>query len=43
MMKKLFFKNSHEWREWLQKNHDKEFEVWLVYYKKETGGAVHRL
>ncbi|KPK12332.1 MAG: hypothetical protein AMJ68_02250 [Acidithiobacillales bacterium SG8_45] len=31
-MKKLF-KNRHEWREWLEKNHDKESEVWLVFYK----------
>ena len=36
-MKPLFFKNSCEWREWLQLNHDKESEVWLIYYKKETG------
>ncbi len=36
-MKKLYFKNSQEWRNWLQRNHDKESEVWLVYFKKETG------
>jgi uncharacterized protein YdeI (YjbR/CyaY-like superfamily) len=36
-MKQLSFKNSQEWRAWLQKNHDKEAEVWLVYFKKESG------
>ena len=25
------------WRSWLAKNHDKEKEVWLIYYRKETG------
>ena len=25
------------WREWLEKNHDKEKEVWLVYYRKSSG------
>lgn len=26
-----------EWRDWLEKNHAAEKEVWLVYYKKESG------
>jgi uncharacterized protein YdeI (YjbR/CyaY-like superfamily) len=26
-----------EWRAWLEQNHATEREVWLVYYKKETG------
>lgn len=26
-----------EWRAWLEKNHDSESEVWLVFYKKHTG------
>lgn len=32
MLKKLF-KNRNEWRAWLEKNHDKENEIWLVFYK----------
>jgi uncharacterized protein YdeI (YjbR/CyaY-like superfamily) len=26
-----------EWRAWLKENHDKEKEIWLIYYKKHTG------
>ena len=26
-----------KWRRWLAKNHDKEKEVWLVYYRKSSG------
>lgn len=33
----VYFKNRQEWRKWLEKNHDKEGEIWLVYYKKHTG------
>jgi len=32
MIKKLF-NNRQEWRTWLEKNHDKEAEIWLVFYK----------
>ena len=32
-MKKKLFKNRNEWRSWLEKNHDKETEIWLVFYK----------
>lgn len=32
MLQKLF-KNRQEWRSWLEKNHDKEAELWLVFYK----------
>ncbi len=35
-MKKFYAKNRKEWREWLEKNHDKEKEVWFVYYKKSA-------
>ncbi len=35
--KKLHFKNRTEWRNWLEKNHDKEKEIWIIYYKKHTG------
>jgi len=33
----LMFKSREEWRAWLEENHDRESEVWLVYYKKDTG------
>lgn len=33
----LYFSDREKWRAWLEKNHDKEKEVWLVYYKKHTG------
>ena len=36
-MKTFYAKDRKEWREWLEKNHDKEKEVWLVYYRKSTG------
>ncbi len=29
--------NRQQWREWLQKNHDKEQSVWVVYYKVKSG------
>ncbi len=38
-MKTVEVKNRAEWRAWLSANHDKETEVWLIYYKKETGIA----
>jgi uncharacterized protein YdeI (YjbR/CyaY-like superfamily) len=35
---KLFYaKTRKEWRSWLAKNHDKEKEIWLVYYRKSSG------
>ena len=30
-------KNQKDWRKWLQKNHQREPEVWLVYYKPLSG------
>ena len=39
-MKNVEPKNRAEWRAWLAANHDKETEVWLVYYKKETCKAT---
>jgi uncharacterized protein YdeI (YjbR/CyaY-like superfamily) len=29
--------NRHEWRQWLEQNHNAAQEVWLIYYKKHTG------
>ena len=36
-MKTLELKNSAAWRDWLAANHDRETEIWLIYYKKKTG------
>jgi len=32
--KSLYLKTPQEWRKWLQSNHDKETEVWLIFFKK---------
>ena len=36
-MKPIFFVNTSELRKWLEKNHDKEKELLVGYYKKSTG------
>ena len=33
----LFVENRNKWRKWLKNYHDKEKEVWLIYFKKHTG------
>ena len=38
-MKTHYAKDRREWRTWLQKNHDKCDEIWLIYYKKDSGKA----
>jgi uncharacterized protein YdeI (YjbR/CyaY-like superfamily) len=35
--KTLQVTNRSDWRAWLEQNHDKETEIWLVYYKRHTG------
>lgn len=35
--KTFYAKNRKEWRAWLEKNHDKKTEIWLIYYKVHTG------
>jgi uncharacterized protein YdeI (YjbR/CyaY-like superfamily) len=35
--KTLHVTTAKDWRSWLRKNHKTEKEIWLVYYKKETG------
>jgi len=37
MDKTLHTTGRAEWRGWLEKNHDSETEIWLVFYKKHTG------
>jgi len=32
--KTLYVTNRNDWRTWLEKNHDTEKEIWLIYYKK---------
>lgn len=36
-MNPLYFKDQNEFREWLEKNHDKESEIIVGYYKVGTG------
>jgi len=35
--KTLYVSDPKEWREWLRAHYKTEKEIWLVYYKKETG------
>lgn len=35
--KTLYVTNRVEWRKWLAKNHNNEHEIWLIYYRKDTG------
>lgn len=35
--KTLYFTNRTDWRAWLVKNHNKEKEIWLIYYRKSSG------
>jgi uncharacterized protein YdeI (YjbR/CyaY-like superfamily) len=34
---KLYVADRKSWRRWLQKNHAKKKELWLVYYNKASG------
>jgi len=36
-MKPILFKNRAAWRAWLDRNYNKKKEIWLAYYKKNTG------
>ena len=33
----LYITDRTQWRSWLRKNHKIESEIWLVYYKKQSG------
>src|SRR5437660_4538455 len=37
MRKTLYVTNREERRAWLTKHHQSETEVWLIYYKKQSG------
>jgi len=36
-LKTLDVRDCEQWRDWLAKHHDSESEVWLVFYKRQTG------
>jgi uncharacterized protein YdeI (YjbR/CyaY-like superfamily) len=36
-IKTFHAKTQKEWRKWLEKNHQSEKAVWLIFYKKESG------
>jgi uncharacterized protein YdeI (YjbR/CyaY-like superfamily) len=36
-LKNLYVKDRLEWRAWLEKNHASCKEIWLIYYKKDSG------
>ena len=33
----IYFPSREKWRKWLEKNHAKKKDVWLLYYKAHTG------
>ena len=35
--KTLYVTDRADWRAWLERHHKSESEVWLIYYKKQTG------
>ncbi|MFC1755225.1 YdeI family protein [Thermoproteota archaeon] len=35
--KTLYVTNRKQWNSWLAKNHNKEKEIWLIYFKKSSG------
>lgn len=37
IMRAMYVNNREDWRKWLEKNYDKEKELWLIYYKANTG------
>src|SRR5262245_35714959 len=36
-IKTLDVKTRHAWRKWLEKHHDCQTEIWLVFHKLHTG------
>ena len=35
--KTIYAKTRSQWRRWLEKNHAKASEIWLIYYRKSSG------
>jgi uncharacterized protein YdeI (YjbR/CyaY-like superfamily) len=38
-LRPTFFKNQTELRKWFEKNHDKKKEIWVGFYKQNSGKA----
>ncbi len=36
-LESIYPKNREEWREWLRANHQIKDNIWLIYYKKNSG------
>ena len=36
-MRQLYCENCEQWHNWLKDNHYKENEIWLLFYKKQSG------
>lgn len=36
-MNSFYAKDRKKWRDWLEKNHDNEKEIWFVFYNKASG------
>ena len=39
-MKTFAAQTIDQWRKWLDEHHDSESEVWLIFYKRHTGGSI---
>lgn len=37
--KTLYVDSRNKWRNWLSENHNKEKEIWLISYRKDSGKA----
>ena len=37
--KAIYFADSSEWRQWLEKNHSTANNIWLIFYKRNSGTA----
>jgi len=38
--KTLYVKNRKDWRVWLEKHHATEKEIWLIFYRKNSGKPI---
>lgn len=34
--KRIYLTKRNDWRSWMEKNYNKEKEIWLIYYKKSS-------
>ena len=37
--KTLYVKTREQWRKWLERNYNRQKEIWLIYYKKDSKKA----